>query len=422
MAEHLRAVLDDGTEAGRLTLDDGELRFAYSTEWRDRSDNHPLSLSMPLHRVVHERSVIEPWLRNLLPDGEEQVRRLAGQVGCRSSDTFHLIEAIGDDLASAVRFVGDPSMERDQTHVPLDHAAIADRLRSLPGGGASFSVAGRWSLAGVQKKIALHRSEGGAWFDPVGNAPSTHIIKPRQRRGEFPELELNEHLTMSVLRRAGLPVASTSYERFGDIEAVVVRRFDRTLTDDGRVRRIHQEDLCQATGTDPGQKYEHDGGPGTSTIVNLFDAHGVGPHRFVNAVIANYLVANSDAHAKNHAILLTDDAPPTSAPSYDVASAWPYVFGAFAPPGHLKMFKSAMKLGGDYRLHPPPSIGRWHRVDDELQLPRDTSRLLAAELGRRILDAITDLRSEADERGRAILEAIERGVTTRVDALPRPSS
>ena len=66
--------------------------------------------------------------------------------------------------------------------------------------------------------------------------------------------------------------------------------------------------------------------------------------RFADALIWNWLIAGTDAHAKNYSMLLAGGQV-RLAPLYDVASALPY--GA-----HEKNLQLAMKIGGEYRVFP----------------------------------------------------------------------
>jgi serine/threonine-protein kinase HipA len=66
--------------------------------------------------------------------------------------------------------------------------------------------------------------------------------------------------------------------------------------------------------------------------------------RFADALIWNWLIAGTDAHAKNYSLLLADNQV-RLAPLYDIASALPY--GT-----REKKLRFAMKIGGDYRVFP----------------------------------------------------------------------
>ncbi|EJL28681.1 HipA domain-containing protein [Novosphingobium sp. AP12] len=55
-------------------------------------------------------------------------------------------------------------------------------------------------------------------------------------------------------------------------------------------------------------KYENEGGPGTRRIVELLRQNSSEPDEdvgtFVDAIAFNWLIAGSDAHAKNYSMLM----------------------------------------------------------------------------------------------------------------------
>lgn len=127
----------------------------------------------------------------------------------------------------------------------LSEEEVAERLSDLrqdPTAWLGRSFAGQFSLAGAQAKTALLLSDG-RWGVPSGATPTTHILKPAV--AGFDDHDLNEHLCLDAARRAGLLAARTRIARFGDETAVVVTRYDRQAAPDGRVLRVHQEDLCR---------------------------------------------------------------------------------------------------------------------------------------------------------------------------------
>jgi len=74
---------------------------------------------------------------------------------------------------------------------------------------------------------------------------------------------------MELLRAMGLPIAKTEMAQFEDQRVLIVERFDRSLHPDGWIVRIPHEDLLQAQGLPSHLKYESDGGPGVSDMMNL---------------------------------------------------------------------------------------------------------------------------------------------------------
>ena len=55
---------------------------------------------------------------------------------------------------------------------------------------------------------------------------------------------------------------------FGGKKVFIVQRYERVIGGTS-IKRLHQEDFCQALGLMSEQKYESDGGPGIAAIFNL---------------------------------------------------------------------------------------------------------------------------------------------------------
>ena len=64
---------------------------------------------------------------------------------------------------------------------------------------------------------------------------------------------------------------AAAIETFGDTKALVIERFDRRWTKDGRLLRLPQEDCCQALSVPPTLKYQNEGGPGMADVLGLND-------------------------------------------------------------------------------------------------------------------------------------------------------
>jgi serine/threonine-protein kinase HipA len=88
-----------------------------------------------------------------------------------------------------------------------------------------------------------------------------------------------------------------------------MERYDRTSIN-GRWRRLHQEDYCQAFGKPPTAKYESNqtgiSGPGLKDIFELTRRRmsSLDILRLLDMVVLNVLVCNTDAHAKNYSIMI----------------------------------------------------------------------------------------------------------------------
>jgi serine/threonine-protein kinase HipA len=396
MSDSLVVLLDD-TTAGTLTrLRGGQLRFDYEDHYRVRPGLTPLSVSMPTQIRSHSDHVITPWSWNLLPDNDAVLARWARQFQVSASSPFSLLATpIGLDCAGAVRFV-PPELVEQEINRPgdvtwLTDNEVAERLRELKTDSTAWLgrlFTGQFSLAGAQAKTALLYRDG-RWGVPHGSTATTHILKPAV--AGFDDHDLNEHLCLDAARRAGLIAARTHVARFGDETAIVVDRYDRRLVGD-RMIRVHQEDLCQALGIPPSRKYQNEGGPGPIQIVELFRRvmsprnADIAVARFFDALVWNWLIGGTDAHAKNYSLLLSGGQV-RLAPLYDIASTLPY--GT-----HERRLKLAMKIGGDYRIF--PFHNTWGRAAAEMGIDTDFAFDRVRKLTGRVAEAFAEAAADPD--------------------------
>ena len=397
MTNQLIALLD-GREVGTVHYKDSRLSFAYSDAWRNDPNAYPLSLSMPLGSATHGHARIEAFLWGLLPDNDRVLQNWGKRFQVSPKNVFRLISHVGEDCAGAVQFV---SPERFETLITepaareiqwLTEEDVAERLRTLRADHSAWRAAsdtGQFSLAGAQPKTAL-LFERKRWGVPSGRIPTTHILKPPT--GEWDGHAENEHFSLQLARALGLIVPNSSVVRFQDEIAIVVERYDRARAG-GRWVRIHQEDMCQALGLNPMRKYENDGGPGVQRIVELLREQSSSPEEdvqsFLEAIAFNWLIAGTDAHAKNYSLLLGQNGVVRLAPLYDLASILPY------PAVDTSKVKLAMKIGGEYQLR---NIGlrHWQKLATELRLDEE-----------KLIDRIRAMAQAMPDQAAAIQKQIE---------------
>ncbi len=371
MSGHLVVLLDE-KEVGRVhSGTQGRLTLVYDDKWREAGDAYPLSLSMPLGAKEHGRSVVEAFLWGLLPDNERVLDRWAAKFQVSARNVFALISHVGEDCAGAVQFATPERLGAIRSGTEdkvewLDEPGIAKRLRTLRLDHAAWrlpSDTGQFSLAGAQPKTAL-LFQNDRWGIPSGRLPTTHILKPPT--GHFDGHAENEHICLALARDLGLPAAQSKVMRFEDEIAIVIERYDR-LRKGNQIHRVHQEDICQALGIMPTKKYQNEGGPGQLNIVELLRTYSTDRQAdlktFVGALGFNWLIAGTDAHAKNFSLLLSGSKV-RLAPLYDVASILPY--DEFA----MQKVKLAMKIGGEYKLS-QIGLRQWQKFAHEARVDAD---------------------------------------------------
>jgi serine/threonine-protein kinase HipA len=350
----LRVLLNNRLVGHFLKAPGGTIEFRYGESWLARDAAIPVSLSLPLREDSYRGAPVAAVFENLLPDADKLRRRVAEKVGAEGTDAYGLLSVIGRDCVGALQFVPE-----DDAHVPPttgidgEPASEAD-IEKLLGNlvqaplGLERDEDFRISVAGAQEKTALLRHQG-KWWKPHGTTPTTHILKTQI--GTLPNgIDLsdsieNEFYCLKLMEAFGLPVNAAKIETFGATKALVIERFDRLWTEDGRLLRLPQEDCCQALSIPPTRKYQNDHGPGMVDILTLLkgsDTPAEDQKKFLKSQILFWLIGATDGHAKNFSIFLGPGGQFTLTPLYDVLTAQPSLDARRIEKKHMKL---AMSVG-----------------------------------------------------------------------------
>ncbi len=388
---------------GRLSKEaSGAIAFVYDRDYLAWANAIPVSLSLPLRERRYIGAPVAAVFENLLPDADAIRRRIAEHVGAAGTDAYSLLSEIGRDCVGALQFLFEdqtptPTTEVDGTVVDEDDiAAMVANLTTVPLGlDRDLDEDFRISVAGAQEKTALLQHEG-RWLRPHGTTPTTHIFKPQI--GQLPNgIDLsdsveNEFYCLKLLEAFGLPVNRAEIASFGDTKVLVVERFDRRWTRDGRLIRLPQEDCCQALSIPPTRKYQNEGGPGIVEIMALLQGSDdpIGDRRaFFMSQILFWLIGATDGHAKNFSVFLRPRGSFNLTPFYDVISAQPSL-----DRHHIRRnaFKLAMSIGRrtHYRIH---SVHERHFIETAriAGLSNEQARQIITEVRERLPLAIASV-------------------------------
>jgi serine/threonine-protein kinase HipA len=322
----------DGEEVGSLQLVEERSReyfFQYSEIARGEAAR-AISLSLPISEKAFTPAQSRPFFDALLPEGAVR-ERIASQLKLASSDSYGLLAELGRDCAGALQILDAKRASEAPSVHWLDGGELDALIEELPRHPLGMRAADerlRLSLAGVQNKAVLLRDRTGQFGKPLDGMPSSHILKPEPRDGDYPGLAANEYFCMRLAARCGLPVAEVQLIELAGRPCLVVERFDRELSSFPPVR-VHQEDLCQALGLTPDFKYQQEGWrlPSYAALAELLDEHSPSPGldrlAGAQAAVFHYLVGNADAHAKNISLIHGEDGV-RLAPLYDVVCTAAY--------------------------------------------------------------------------------------------------
>jgi serine/threonine-protein kinase HipA len=424
----LRVYLNNRLVGHLLKEPSGAVSFRYDESWLSRRSAIPVSLSLPFREDAYRGAPVSAVFENLLPDSEALRRRVAEQVGAEGSDAYSLLAAIGRDCVGALQFIAGDDDVVDSTPMiegePVDAGAVEKLLRNLAQAplGLSRDKDFRISIAGAQEKTAL-LWDGKRWRKPLGTTPTTHILKPQI--GELPNgIDLsnsveNEFYCLKLLGAFGLPVNSATIETFGKTKALVIERFDRRWTRDGRLLRLPQEDCCQALSVPPSRKYQSDGGPGLVDIIDLLkgsDTPDEDRKTVFKAQILFWLIGATDGHAKNFSIFLGPGGSYSLTPLYDALTAQPSLD---ARQIERKQMKLAMAVGETNHYRIDGIHGRhFMQTAQAAGLPRAIASAAIEEVVAAADGALERVQEELPARFPAFFhDSVRRAVSERVRGL-----
>jgi len=381
--------------AATLTEVENTFSLIYTDVWN--VNGYAFSPHLPLNEVSSGASV-RNFFSNLLPEGQ-LLEGLSQAYQVSKYDVFGILRKVGKDCAGAL-VLTDPENNPD-----IDHAAtendyqeissldLNDRIRDASIHNTPvmlWNAIPRMSLAGVQNKLGIYIDINDKFYLPIGSAPTSHILKPDKLTGEHNSIAANEYFCMQLASEIGLNVPFTSYRQL-PIPIYLVQRYDRIWTSEGKLVRTHQIDGCQALNLPPNLKYEEEfrDGPLGATmkdlleLSNLCKVPAIAKQQLLRWVIFNYLIGNSDAHAKNISFLINHhyldennqivvDQGMKIAPLYDLVCGRVYDY-----------VELAQSIGGETEI---PLIGRleWTKFADECGISFAALQKIASQLVKRL--------------------------------------
>ena len=252
---------------------------------------------------------VSPFFANLLPEADLR-RYVAHRAGIASRDDFGLLWVTGDDLPGAVTL-----------HDPLGREAPP-----FGEGGPEVEPPAhdllRFSLAGVQLKFsAIENAVGGLTVRAQGRDGHSIVKLPSRHLDAVPE---NEYAMLRFAGAVGIdvpPMRLVALDRIAGLPeeasrlegpALAIQRFDRG----GGDTRIHIEDFNQIFRQQPREKYDnHAFSHICATVYQVMGNDAL--IDFVNRLVFNIGIANSDMHLKNWSVIYRDGRTPALAPAYD---------------------------------------------------------------------------------------------------------
>jgi serine/threonine-protein kinase HipA len=320
----------DGEVAATLSHEEGRFELAYDPDWM-ASGGYAISPHLQIGEISRDATV-KTFFSNLLPEGE-LLEGLSLKHQASKFDIFGLLKKVGRDCAGALVIAESTAIiSNDQPqYTPISDAELNQEIIDSRNAHVPLMFwAGkpRMSLAGVQNKIGVFVDSDEQLLLPTQGQPTSHILKIGD--AHYPGMAANEYFCMQLAEAIGLRVSDTKFRKLPE-PVLLVHRYDRLWQGDGeaRITRQHQIDACQALNLPPNLKYEE---PAYE--------YAVAQITILNWILFNYLIGNTDAHAKNISFLvgrssksariLGRTASITVAPFYDLVCGSVYKLNDFA--------------------------------------------------------------------------------------------
>ena len=421
----LRVLLNNRLVGRLLKEPSGAISFQYDESWLSWGNTFPISMSLPLREDAFRGDRVVAVFENLLPDSEELRRRVAEKVGARGIDAYSLLFKIGRDCVGALQFLPDDDHAVHDTSgiqgEPIDDSVIEKMLKTLVRAplGLGEDQDFRISVAGAQEKTALLYHKG-KWQKPHGTTPTTHILKTQigrlQNGIDLSDSVENEYYCLKLMAAFGLPTAAAKIEVFGKTTALVIERFDRKWTKEGRLLRLPQEDFCQALSVPPGLKYQSLGGPGLVEglkLLNGSDTPTEDQKSFLKAQVVFWLIGATDGHAKNFSIYLGRGGRFKLTPLYDVLTAQPSLATRQVERQQMKL---AMFVGESRHYRLDEIRGRhFVQTTERAGLPGTLAKEVLEEVGQAADSALTNIEKHLPKKfPEHIHSAVKDGLARRI--------
>lgn len=333
----------------------GTACFRYDESYLDDKNNIAISLSLPLEEKEFSPAQTKNFFEGLLPEGFTR-RCVAQWLHADEDDYISILAGLGKECLGAIKIVDQNEDEEQPDYKYLNKEQVTSLAMEGATKSADIVTKSHLSLTGASGKVGLYYdSANDVWYQPIGSAPSTHIVK--QSHVRLDKIVTNEQLCLLTAKNMGIEVPDSfiinSLQDGSDTLLFATKRYDRKVTKDSKIlngllvpSRLHQEDFAQALGVASINKYEKTGDEYLKRVFELvlkFSANPIEDQlKLWDICIFNYLIGNTDNHIKNLSLLYSEDMRKVRlAPAYDIVSTVIYE-------GSTE--NMALSIGGEYNI------------------------------------------------------------------------
>lgn len=327
--------------------------FTYSESYLENHDSRAISIGLPLTDRTFDSILTRNYFEGLLPEGFTR-RCVAEWMRIDENDYLSILDGLGRECLGALKIVNDDDVQLQAEYKELTSKEVRELAKEGATASAELVTKSHISLTGASGKVGLYY-DGRKWYLPIGDAPSTHIVK--QSHVRLKKIVFNEQLCLLTASKLGIETPESfivNLDNFEDENILfATSRYDRKFKSDNRVigaieapYRLHQEDFAQALGIPSKDKYEKKGGNYMRKAFEVLRYYSADPisdqAKLWRQCIFNYLIGNTDNHIKNISLLYSEDLKRIRlAPAYDIISTIIY---------DASSRDMSMSIGGEYEI------------------------------------------------------------------------
>ena len=340
--------------------DSSDACFAYSEKYLANLENRAISISMPLEKGNFSAIETRNFFEGLLPEGFTR-RCVAAWMHADETDYLSILAGLGNECLGAIKILDENNSLIMPEYRLLSDLEVADLAREGATESAQLVTKAHLSLTGASGKVGLYYdTPKKQWYLPMGEAPSTHIVK--QSHVRLKRIVANEQLCLLTAKKLGIEIPDSFIIDMGNTAdeniLFATKRYDRKDNTIGKTLnglkvpyRLHQEDFAQALGIPAANKYEKNHEHYLGKLFDLLKNYSSDPIadqlKLWDICVFNYLVGNTDNHIKNLSLLYGEDLKSIRlAPAYDIISTMIY---------ESSTENMALSIGGIYEIN---QIGR----------------------------------------------------------------
>ena len=312
--------------------------FSYADEYLASADARAISISLPVTKQTFDVNSTRNFFEGLLPEGFMR-RSVAEWMRTDENDYLSILAGLGSECLGAIKVIDSGAPKLMPRYIKLSK----EEVRSLAREGATESVQlvtkAHLSLTGASGKVGLYYDqENDDWYLPVGEAPSTHIVKQSHIR--LKKIVTNEQLCLLTAKKLGIEIPESFIVNLGSANdediLFATKRYDRKVGVENKKidglnvpYRLHQEDFGQALGIPARLKYEKNNDGYLKMLFDVIRKYSAEPIndqlKLWDICTFNYLVGNTDNHIKNLSLVYSEDLKTVRlAPAYDIISTMIY--------------------------------------------------------------------------------------------------